>query len=323
MNSTAHTRKEDYPAMPAGLRALWGEARDWVVWLVGMFNRDALRTRGVNRKQGAQIGIWLMNIEGAVRRLILAAALSFTPLAARKSPACAAAARVPASSSRRPGFCVFRLAPSGGAPPAIPSQLSQPACPAAPKTYGHIPFAADPLLSLGVATQAPRATPLSTRGTHARNPLDRWMRPTRHDPDWRPPQPSATQMFGAPQQLRASTPPPISPRRSRARQPHDPNALPESLADWRRRYDEWERLIPAPDLAARFDALAHIIAHPQAAIARAARRLRPTREAVLPLARHAGAIPAPPRHAAHIPTAGHTQTFYKRCHDKLASPDTS
>lgn len=322
MNINARDRKEDHPAISAGLRTLWGEARDWVLWLVGMFDRDALKTRGVNRKQGVQIGIWLMGIEGAVRRLILAAALSFTPLASRKSPACAAA-RMPAASSRRPGFCVFRLAPSGGAPLAIPSQLPQPARRAESKAYGHIPFSADPLLSLGVANPAPRAAPPSTGPTHVRNPLDRWVRPTRQDPDWRPPQSGATHMFGTPQQLRASTPTSTAPRPSRARQPHDPNALPESLADWRRRYDEWERLVPAPDLAARFDALAHIIAHPQAAIARAARRLHPARETVMPLARHAGAIPAPPRRAAHIPTAGHTRAFFKRCHNALANPDTS
>ena len=64
------------PAMPPRVRGLWLEAVNWVGWLLAMFDRDALRTKGVSRETGALLGIWLTNIEGAVRRLILVAAFA-------------------------------------------------------------------------------------------------------------------------------------------------------------------------------------------------------------------------------------------------------
>lgn len=305
MNTNAHIEEADQPPMPARLRGLWGEACAWVGWLLNMFDRDALRATGLKRATGARLNIWLMNIEGALRRLVLAAALAFTPTAPRKAPACAAARVLPtASSVRRPGFCVFRLGGAGEARAATP-----PAAPSRP--YGHILFPSDPLLRLGPAhPPAPR----HTRGARQRNPLDRWGRLSRRDPDWRPPEGETS--FGdalppCPRQRQDA------PRAHRAR---DPAALPESLHDWRRHHDEWERLVPAPQLAARLEALAHLMAHPDAVIARAARRLRHARASSV---RETGAMPGTPRRAAHIATMGHTQAFATRCHEALVSPDTS
>ena len=90
MNTNANPGKDPRPAMPAGVAALWREACDWVRWLFGACDRDTLRTQGVSRRQGAKLGVWLMQVEGAVRRLILAAALAFTLPAPRKTQACPA-----------------------------------------------------------------------------------------------------------------------------------------------------------------------------------------------------------------------------------------
>ena len=325
MNTNATSSKDPRPAIPAGLAALWYEACDWVRWLFGACDRDTLRTHGVSRRQGAKLGVWLMQVEGAVRRLIIAAALAFTLPAPRQTRACPLARPAPTASSRRPGFRVFRLAAagdaSGVAPPAIPTQLAKPPHSRDPKPYGHIPLPADPLLSLGFSRPRPHAAPPPATTHRTRNPLDRWVRPTRQDPDWRAPSGAATLMFGAPETPRTFSTRTHSPRAPRP--PRDPEALPASLFDWRRCHDEWERVLPAPDLAARFDALAHLIAHPHAAIARTARRLHAAPAPVLPLARNASAIPDPPRRAARVAAPDHLAGIVRRACAPLLNPDTS
>lgn len=312
MKPHAPDSQADHPAIPAGLRSLWAEACEWAAWLANMFSLDKLRA-GIRRETGARLTIWLMNIEGAVRRLILAAALALAPPARRAPRACAAARTQPqAATRRRPAFRIFRLHGAGETTSVAPASTPQ------HKPYGHIPFAADPLLSLGAA-RITRHANAPRQPTRTRNPLDRWVRPSRQDPDWRPSE-DDTLMFGAPAAQRASSP--HTPRPPRT--PHDPAAipesLPESLYDWRRRYDEWERAIPAPDLAARLEALVHIAANPAAAIARAARRLSALNTPIHPLARKAATLPAPPRRAAQFPTAGHTADFFQRTRTAL---DTS
>lgn len=328
MNTNANPGKQPRPAIPAGLAALWHEACDWVRWLFGECDRDTLQTHGVSRRQGAKLGVWLMQIEGALRRLILAAALSFALPASRKLQARALAHTQHTAFARRPGFSVFRLASSGAAhgpasgdtPPAIPTQLGRPP-PTQSKPYGHIPFPVDPLLSLGFFPPRSHTAPPSAGPHRARNPLDRWVRPTRQDPDWRPPIADTTLMFGAPEKPRPSSTRTHSPRTQRP--PHDPDALPASLSDWRRCYDEWERVLPAPYLAARFDALAHLIAHPHAAIARTARRLRMAPAPILPLARNASTIPDPPRRASRVAAPDHLAGIVRRACATLLNPDTS
>lgn len=249
-----------------------------------------------------------MHIEGAVRRLILAAALVFTPPDVRRNAGCALA-REPAACPRRRGFRVIRLVSGEAArEPATPLERK-----ATPKPYGHLPFPADPLLSLGVM-QTRHAPPHAAR---QRNPLDRWGRLSRRDPDWRAPEetPSAA---------------PRAAHRHSSRTGHGPHAreatpdgLDASLHDWRRRHDEWRRVIPAPDLAARLEALQRIADNPAAAIASTARRLARARDRALMLAQAAAPLADPPRRATHIATAGHTLAFAQRCRDALVAPDTS
>lgn len=304
--------------IPTPLRKLWREARALVAWLVTAIDRPSLPTTGISREQGAKVSIWLINIEAAVRRLILAAAITFQ-LPAPRAIACAVQ---PAARkhivTRRAGFCVFRLAASGATSRAL---TPQPA-PAQPRTpFGHIAFPADPLLSLGLTQRVTASHPPQA---HARqpHPLDRWVRPSRQDPDWRAPE--APTFFTDPDQAGDK------PKRKRAkrtprpkRAPHDPNALPASLYDWRRCHDEWQKHVPAPDLAARLDALTRITQHPHAAIASAARRLARARQATTSLARRATPRTSVPRRAAHLYTDHRRIDLPDRCHARLAHADTS
>lgn len=291
--------------MPAGLRGLWGEACEWVGWLLHLFDRDALRTRGLSRESGARANIWLMHIEGAMRRLVLAAALAFTPPAMRRNASCTAARVQPAASLRRRGFRIIRLASGEAARgPVTPIERKS-----APKPYSHIPFPADPLLGLG-ATQRRSAPPHAAR---RRNPLDRWGRLSRRDPDWR-----------APEERPPAAPHIASRHYARARHaPQTSNGLDASLHDWRRRHDEWRKVLPAPDLAARIEALQRIADNPAAVIASTARRLARARDRAIMLAQAAAPLADPPARAAHIATAGHTLAFAQRCHMALVKPDTS
>lgn len=306
------------PAMPACVRELWSEAVNWVGWLLAMFDRDALRTKGISRETGARLGIWLMNIEGAVRRLVLTAAFALKlPGYWRKPGRSDARSHVAAPSSRRAGFCVFRLRGMGDARQPRPAH-SRHATSREPKPYGHIRMPLDPLLNLGAT---PRAARDRNNTPRARNPLDRWVRLSRQDPDWRPPE----QAMRFAHEYTPHAAQPKSPRTRPA--PHHPEAsqagLPASLYDWRRRHDEWLKLVPAPDFAARFDALQRVATDPSAAIARAARRLALSHNRALMLARQASSEMDPPRRAAHIVTAGHSEAFFRSCHIALITPDTS
>ncbi|MDP3494913.1 MAG: hypothetical protein Q8R82_17510 [Hyphomonadaceae bacterium] len=310
---TPHLSDPSAPAMPPRVRTLWSEACDWVAWLVGMFDRDALKTTGISREHGARVSIWLMNIEGAIRRLILAAALVVAPPSPRASRTCAATrVHTVAASPRRPGFCVFRLRGVGETAPRADARTSR-----STKPYGHLTFPADPLLCLG---DAPARTGRTAHAAtpRARNPLDRWVRPSRQDPDWRAPEERGA--FSRRDAMPASH----SATRPRATpQPQAQGDLPPSLADWRRRHDAWTQPVPAPDLAARLEALSAVIANPAAAIASAARRLHASCATAPTLMRQAFPDADPPRRAAHIATAGHTTDFLKRCHAGLIAPDTS
>jgi len=302
----------DHPALPAGLRSLWAEACEWAGWLAGMFSLDKLRA-GIRRETGARLTIWLRDIEGAVRRLILAAALVFTPPAQRTPRTCASARTQPqAAGKRRPAFHIFRLNGAGETP-----AHTTPPGPSRPKPYGHIPFAADPLLNLGALHATSHASAPRQHAPRRRNPLDRWVRPSAPGPRLAP---VRRRRHAYVQRARRAPRIAATPAARRARPRRIPESLPASLYDWRRRYDEWERAVPAPDLAARLEALAHIAANPAAAIARAARRLYAARATILPLARNASTLPGPPRRAAQFPTAGHTTDFFHRSQTAL---DTS
>ena len=224
-----------------------------------------------------------------------------------------------ASSPRCPGFRVFRL---NGASAAEPRETSR--ADAAAKPYGHVPFKADPLLSLGVARPStPRTAPTAQLTARARNPLDRWVRPCRQDPDWRPPEDNDRGYSLV--RNAAIAPAPRAPTIKAATSPAQKRMpwLAPSLFDWRRRYDAWTQPVPAPDLAARLDALAHVVSNPAAIIANAARRLHRSATPASPLMRCAPPAARPPRRAAHIETLSDASDLARRCHAHLPAPDTS
>lgn len=297
--------------IPASLRALWKEARDWVAFILGSMDRDEMRSPGIRRERGARLSIWLLNVECAIRRLILTAALALTPPQQRQR---ASRQRLTPHKPRPPSFRIFRL----HAETATPSRRHARSVPTRPPC-DHIRFPADPLLALGgpPARAAYRThnggPPLAQ--PRKPNPLDRQGRLSRQDPDWRAPEESASR------QPRRDNP--RSRQQRRARALHDPNAFPPSLHDWRRVHDEWQRLIPATGLAARLDALERIAANPNAAILRTARRLAYSRERALALARTARPPSRTPRRVRHVQTAGHAPRFAQASHDKFAAHDTS
>lgn len=307
-----------HPALrTSALATLWDEARAFVSFMFELFNVDHLRTTGISRRRGVQLSAYLANIESGLRRLILAAALVFTPPAPRAStprppPPIAPAKRKP--KRYRAGLRIIRLA-SPDPTPAIPSQFAGKARPAPWKSYGHMPYQGDPLLGLQYATR-PRDHIVSLR---ARNPLDRWVRLSPRDPDWRRPEPQdawATQEDPSPRQPRTRR---KSPRKRKP--PRTLEGLPDSLWDWRRREEAWAHPIPAPDFAARLEALQRIVAHPGGLITRTARRLQSLRGPVRSRAATRWPTQRPPRRAQDFVRRTYREDFAPRCHARIL--DTS
>lgn len=295
--------------IPAALRALWSEARDWAAFILNGFDRNAMRVTGLKRERAARLSIWLLNVESGIRRLILSAALALTPPEQRVRPQRTHSA---SHKPRPPAFRIFRLHPETTAPSRRHSHSA-----ATPAPYAHIRFPADPLLALGAPPARPAHRTHNGGPPLARprvpNPLDRHGRLSRQDPDWR-----ASEHASPPSQR------PARPHKQRRpRTPHTPEAIPPSLHDWRRVHDEWERLIPAPGLAARLDALERITADPHAAILRTSRRLAHSRERTIAFAHIARPPSRAPRRIRHIHTAGHTQHFAENAHAQLRAHDTS
>lgn len=317
MNTRAPERGDD-KANPAALRApalspLWDEARAFVGFIFEMFCPDRLHTTGVNRRGGALLSIFLANVEAGIRRLILAAALVFTPPAVR--PRAKTTRTLPperAAKKHRAGLCIIRL-PSSESTPAIPSQLAAMRRPPEPRPYGHMPFPCDPLLSL-----PPRAKRSIGRlfPIPFRNPLDRWVRLSRRDPDWRPPEPS--NRLKRPKIVLDEDAERI-PRKRRLSQANE--GLPDSLWDWRRCHDAWTQPVPAPDFAARLEALRRAIANPQALITSTARRIAASRAATRAYASTRAPRLHTPRRARDIDRTRYREDFAPRCHARIL--DTS
>ncbi|RYZ07872.1 MAG: hypothetical protein EON61_13155 [Alphaproteobacteria bacterium] len=287
--------------IPPRIRHLWDNAITFITDLLTQFDRDDLRT-GLRRAPGARLSILIANAEGAFRRLILMAALAFTPKSLkphRQTP-------TERTTKDRPrSFRIFSLHGSGARTHTTPP-------PRQPTPYGHIIFPADPILALGRVplrrpTHRHNGGPILPRHK-AKHPLDRWVRLSRNDPDWRPP---PERDFVDPQPdydvhhalwskgWITETWLPNGERLKRKK----PLRL-DSTPDWRRCYDEWNRLVPAPNLAARLDALARATANPDALIQRTARRLQSGRERTIALARTARPISRLPRLARKVET-GH------------------
>jgi hypothetical protein len=295
-------------------RGRWAEAYHWVSWLLSIFDDlNELRLKGINRTTGLRLANWLWGIEGAVRRLILAAALAMDVKDLRKAGAKRAhGAKPPRPSNTRPVFRVFCLRRSGQTPSPQPQVNSS--ATAEPRPYGHIPYPSDPLLSLGEKRQqAPRTLGRSRQ----RNPLDRWVRLSRQDPDYH-----LGRSDEDVRRQRASAPSSPRQREKKERAPYSPFALPESLYDWRRVHDEWEKIVPAPSFAARIFALQRIVADPEALIARTAQRLQSIRDQVTSLVRHALPLLRQSRRDKTRPSS-ETGLLAARCHGAIFRPDTS
>lgn len=288
--------------IPATIRALWKEAAKFIVCVLLQVDRDQVRA-GIDRTQGARLSIWLSGAECALRRLIIVAAFALTPAPLRLRPARPAAPRAVARPPQA-SFRVFHILREAGS--TRPSNTPRPH-----KPYAHIRFAADPMLALG-RNYLPRITHRHNGGpatprTRLRNPLDRWGRLSRDDPDWRPPEPNPYRKRRKPRpepDLDAPHNPLFDPGFEILRHGR---IIRDSRPDWRRCHDEWNRPVPAPQLAARLDALNRIIADPSAIIRRTARRLQTDRDRTRFLVRDASPIVAMPRRARHVVTSGHAQ----------------
>ena len=308
----------DSTAIPPALHApallpLWSEAKAFVAFLLELFSPDHLRETGISRTRGAVLSIFLANVEAGIRRLILVAALAFTPPAiVRRKTIHRAAAPAKPKAQRRVGLCIIRLA-SQDSTPAIPSQLASRWRPPAPKPYGHMPFPCDPLLSL-----PPRAKPSIRRwfAVPTRNPLDRWVRLSRRDPDWRPPEPS-----GRPPRLKVERDEDEARMPRKRKPPRTNEGLPDSLWDWRRCNDAWSDPVPAPDFAARLEALCRAIANPQALITHTARRIHASRAATRTYAATRTPNLRRPKRARDIEARRYREDFAPRCHSRIL--DTS
>ncbi|HOY76910.1 MAG TPA: hypothetical protein PLN33_03830 [Hyphomonadaceae bacterium] len=299
--------------IPVSIRALWDDAMSFIAHVLYRFDRTKLIT-GIRRASGVRISIALNGAEGALRRLILMAALALTP-ASLKSRA-QTQTPSPRSSTQRPlTFRVFKLHGSRHTPGATPGRAPAqfiPRPPHAPRgSASHIPFRADPLLALGRLpvrrpTHRHNGGPVLPRPT-PRHALDRWVRLSRNDPDWREPEPPnplthlldycVVHGFEFIEDDDAE-----KPKRKRRK----PLRL-DSTADWRRCHDEWEKLVPAPHLAARLEALARAHANADALIRRTARRLQSHRERTIALARAAWPATNLPRRAQQVETSGFSQ----------------
>jgi hypothetical protein len=292
-------------------RGLWAEAYHWVCWLLSMFgDLGELRVRGLSRATGLRLSNWLWGMEGAVRRLIIAAALAMDPKDRPEAKEKQVRRKPPKLCNRRPVFRVFCLRRAADGPSSQLEAASSAA--SAPEPYGHIPYPSDPLLVLGEA----RRHAVRARGPRQPNPLDRRGRLTRRDPDWRPGE-------TGPQRSKSEENPSLRPHCTRKPpEPHMAQALPASLWDWRRVQDEWKKVIPAPSLAARIFALQRVVADPEALIARTAQRLQTFREQAAALIKQALPLPRQPRRA-RVPLFSDISMLAARCHGAIFRPDTS
>src|SRR5690606_16603063 len=253
----------------ATLQDLWSEACRLAGALPLMFGEPAtIASAGLSRRLALRCCNWLWAAEALVRRLIVAAAMAFDPRKlTRPRPAVGAASVRTRIVSPRPQR--FRLFASACCPrDPLRSSSSDTALP-----YAHMPFPADDLLRLD-APRGPRANLTSPRPQGCApqrlprrpNPLHRRGRISRHDPDYRG--------YANPDRM---DPPPGARRPARKRLQGQARAEPPSAlhhlpasTEWRRVEQEWERVLPAPHLAARIEALLRVIEKPRRWVVRLA-----------------------------------------------------
>jgi hypothetical protein len=297
--------------VPDPIRALWQEAARFIAFVLHQFSREHIRA-GIRRATGARLSIWLSEAESALRRLIFIAALSLTPAPLKQRRSGTPTPRTTDATTR--SFRIFSLHGSGVA------RASRWMPPREPQPYAHIRFPSDPILALGrIPTRSPthrhNGGPILPRPKQ-RHPLDRWVRLSRTDPDWRP-SPNDGVFVDLDYTIVHEPPDEDAPKRKRRKKP----LRLDSQADWRRHHDEWQKLVPAPILAARLDALERAMAKPEALIQRTARRLQSQRERTLTLARAAAPSATIPRRARHI-DAGE-RTLAPAAHKAFPACDSS
>lgn len=307
-------------------RGLWAEARHWVERCLAVFGEPAqLAAVGLTRRLALRYRKWLWCIEGAVRRLIIAAALVIDPASlARATPRPSQPGAMPEHAARRERGAAFRIFSIGGRrdPDASSPEAARPQPP--PQPHRHVPFPADDLLAIGKAdARTGRRRSASPRRL---NPLDRRGRASRCDPDYCEDPGDAQDdwqsfsLFGP--RTRDHDAAAIPPRREPGhRDTTSPYGFPSGLPEWRRIDEEWARVIPAPDLGARIAALCRVIENPARSITRLARLIERRRK----LAQRLAAIPAPVlRKPRRDPTPDPPcQDLLARSHAALPRPDTS
>jgi len=288
---------------------LWARARWWVAQCLEIFGEPVqLAAVGLTRRVALRCKNWLWSIEGAVRRLIIAAALAIDPATLPPDPAKTTgrepiAAPTPAPAPTKPGkpgatFRVFaihrRPAPRVGvSASAIDRERVARREPLPPRPlHQHVPFAADDLLTIG-ATEAHAGVTRKSSGRSI-NPLDRRGRASRWDPDYVYDEAEEQAkydryMFGPGYVCPEYGQPAPPPRAPKQRDPYFPHGHPSSFFEWRRIDEEWARVLPAPDLGARISALCRVMEKPERWITRLARLLAKDSQ----LARRLTAVPPP------------------------------
>ncbi len=287
--------------------SLWARVCGWVMRWSGVFSPAEILRDGLSRRLALRCCSWLVPLEACVRRLIIAAALAFDP--ARLSPNRVVASqprgRHPVKANQPAGFRVLSLR-GANTPRAAASSRGPGARP--PR---HLPFPGDSLLRLGPARL--RQPQPSLRQPH---PLIRRGRIYRYDPDYIPREERWQPLY--PAERRSRAPPDAQASRSFRAQPH---AEVWTAEEWRRVDMEWERILPAPGLAARIAALIRVVEDPASQVRRLARRLAAHPHLVDTICGQ----PARPLRSPGYSRLGPQidEDLFPLCHATLAPPDTS
>jgi hypothetical protein len=238
--------------------SLWGRACDWVLRWSAVFSPEEILRDGLSRRFALRCCSWLVPLEAAVRRLIIAAAIAFNPAQLRAvTPATPSRKHPPSKrTAGRTSFRIFSLRPSQ-APPGPASPVRRRAA-----LLRHLPFPGDDLLRLGPSSRL-RQRPPSLRQPH---PLIRQCRIFPYDPDY-------IQRESRPKPPRSGRKPTMQPDRNTADRAFPARRYAETPGEeWRRIDMEWQRVLPAPGLAARIAALIRVVEDPRPQIQRLARR---------------------------------------------------
>jgi hypothetical protein len=287
--------------------SLWTRVRAWVLRWTCVFSPEEIMRDGLTRRLALRCSSWLASLEAATRRLIIAAALVVDPAQLSPARADSSAPRRRPASKKTAKLLSFRLISIRGSNAPRPA-ASPPGRRAAPPR--HLPFPGDDLLRLGPARfRHPRPT---LRQPH---PLVRRGRIFPYDPDYIPREACSTSPRSGDTEV-GHTRPLAADRRFRTRLYAE-----ISGEEWRRVDMEWERVLPAPGLAARIAALVQAVEDPGPLVHRLARRLvaDPGLAAVL------RGLPSPVTRRPAYDRIGPQvdEDLVRLCHAGLPPPDTS